>query len=85
MPETQIKEALIRFNVAIKNADGAALSAALNELESLLALHRQSLHPRLVHFLEGRSYAKALVWLDAGAEYVAKPASPPGGCGRGRP
>lgn len=84
MVEVKIKEALIRFNGAIKNADGTALSTALNEVESLLAAHRTELHPQLRHFLEGRSYAKALAWLGAGDELGAKPASPPGGCGGGR-
>lgn len=83
MTESKIKAALIRFNNAIKNSDGAALSAALNEVEALLRVHRAELHPQLVHFLEGRSYAKALTWLGAGDELAAKPASPPGGCGGG--
>lgn len=83
MTETKIKAALIRFTGAIKNSDGAALSMALNEVESLLATHRAELHPQLRHFLEGRSYAKALAWLGAGDELAAKPASPPGGCGGG--
>lgn len=83
MIEAQVKGALIRFNGAIKNSDGAALSAALNEVEALLAAHREALHPQLRHFLEGRSYAKALAWLGAGDELAVKPASPPGGCGGG--
>lgn len=82
MAETQVKEALIRFNAAIKNSDGAALSAALGDLEVLLGRHRADLHPQLVHFLEGRSYAKAAAWLGAEGGF-AKPASPPGGCGGG--
>ena len=85
MAEVKIKDALIRFNGAIKNSDGAALSAALNEVEALLRAHRAELDPQLVHFLEGRSYAKALTWLGAGSELAARPASPPGGCGGGRP
>ena len=63
MPETQIKAALIRFTDAIKTSDGTALSAALSEVDSLLTMHREALHPQLRHFLEGRSYAKALAWL----------------------
>lgn len=85
MIDVKIKAALIRFNGAIKNSDSGALSAALNEVEALLAVHRGELHPQLVHFLEGRSYAKALAWLGAGDELAARPASPPGGCGGGRP
>jgi hypothetical protein len=84
MPDDKIKAALIRFNDAIKNSDGPALSVALNEVEALLATHRHELHPQLLHFLEGRSYAKALAWLGAGDELASKPASPPGGCGGGQ-
>jgi hypothetical protein len=83
LPESKIKAALIRFTTAIKNSDGPAISAALSETETLLAEHRDGLHPQLVHFLEGRSYAKALAWLGGGDELAAKPASPPGGCGGG--
>jgi len=83
MTEAKIKAALIRFTDGIKNSDAGAISAALNEVESLLAQHRGGLHPQLVHFLEGRSYAKALAWLGGGEAMVAKPASPPGGCGGG--
>lgn len=82
MPETQIKCALESFDTAVKAADGAAISAALSALETLLATHRHALHPQLVHFLEGRSYAKALAYL-GGQSGFAKPSSPPGGCGGG--
>ena len=82
MSEPKIKAALIRFNKAITNSDGVELSAALNEVEALLARDRATLHPQLVHFLEGRSYAKALAWLGAGDELSARPSSPPGGCQR---
>lgn len=82
MPESAIKAALQRFDAAVKAGDGPGLSAALGELESLLAAHRADLHPQLAHFLEGRSYAKALLWL-GGDSAFAKPASPPGGCGGG--
>ena len=77
-----IRQALETFDSAVKNADGAGISASLTRLEELLATHRAELHPQLVHFLEGRSYAKALLWL-GGESGFAKPASPPGGCGGG--
>ncbi len=83
MTEAKIKAALIRFTAGIKNSDAEAVSAALNEVEALLTVHRAELHPQLAHFLEGRSYAKALAWLGGGDELAAKPASPPGGCGGG--
>ena len=82
MYEAKIKAALIRFNESIKNSDGAALSAALSEVEALLAASRATLDPQLIHFLEGRSYAKALAWLGAGDQLATRPSSPPGGCQR---
>ncbi len=81
MPETKIKAALIRLLAGIKNADGSAISASLGQLEKLQAEHQATLHPQLVHFLAGRSYAKALAYLGGADELTAKPASPPGGCG----
>ena len=84
MIESKLKAALIRFTDGIKVADGAAISMALNEVETLLAAHRPELNPRLVHFLEGRSYAKALAYLGGAGNAMGQPASPPGGCG-GKP
>ena len=81
MIEVKLKAALIRFTDGIKVADGAAISVALNDVEALLAAHRSELNPRLVHFLEGRSYAKALAYLGGAEGAMGQPASPPGGCG----
>ena len=81
MTETKLKEALIRFNAGIKSADGAAISFALNEVEALLTAHRAALHPQLVHFLEGRSYAKAFAFLGGDGNALGQASSPPGGCG----
>lgn len=81
MTEPKLKEALIRFNAGITAADGIAISGALNEIESLLAAHRTELNPRLVHFLDGRSYAKAFAYLGGDDAALVQPASPPGGCG----
>ncbi len=79
-PNAKIKDALIRLHAGIKVADGAGVSGALGELDGLLSAHRAELDPRLAHFLEGRSYAKALTWLGGETEF-GRPASPPGGCG----
>lgn len=79
MPQEKIKSALIRFQAAITKSDGPALSAALAELDGLLAEHRGRLDPQLEHFLEGRSYAKALAWLGEQGDF-GRPATPPGGC-----
>ena len=84
MPEAKIKAALIQLHAGIKESDGTAISAALNQIEVLQAAHGPALHPQLQHFLAGRSYAKALAWLGGADELAAKPASPPGGCGGGR-
>lgn len=77
-----VQEALERFDRSVKAADGPGLSASLADLDRLLAAHRADLHPQLVHFLEGRSYAKALLWLGSESSF-ARPSSPPGGCGGG--
>jgi hypothetical protein len=80
MTEEKIKAALIRFQAAITKSDGAGISDALSAVEAELAAHRAELPPQLVHFLEGRSYAKALLWLGGAGAAGARPASPPGGC-----
>ncbi len=83
MIEEKIKAALIQLHAGIKISDGPAISAALNQIESVFDAHHAELHPQLAHFLAGRSYAKALAFLGGGDELSAKPASPPGGCGKG--
>jgi hypothetical protein len=83
MVESKIKAALIRLHAGIKNSDGPGVSAALGELEALLAAHGAEIHPQLAHFLSGRSYAKALAYLGGGDGLTSKPSSPPGGCGGG--
>ncbi len=80
MPHEQIKASLLRFTAAVQTGDWPGLSAALNEIEARLAAHRSELHPQLLHFLEGRSYAKALAWL-GGESAFGRASSPPGGCG----
>jgi hypothetical protein len=82
MPESKVKAELLRFDAAVQAGDGSAISSALTAIESLLTAHRHEMHPQLVHFLEGRSYAKALLYLGGRSEF-AKPGSPPGGCGGG--
>lgn len=84
MTEAKIKAALIRLHAGIKDSDGPAISASLEELDGLTAAHGSELDPRLHHFLSGRSYAKALAYLGGGEPMTAKPSTPPGGCGGGR-
>ncbi len=61
--EAQIKESLVALLAAIKSTDGQTIANEMTKLEEYLARGRGTLHPQLVHFLENRSYAKALMFL----------------------
>ena len=61
--ETQIKASLISLLSAIKSSDGQTVAAEMARLEEYLERGRSGLHPQLIHFLENRSYAKALMFL----------------------
>jgi hypothetical protein len=61
--ETQIKDSLTALLAAIKASDGQSVADEMTRLEDFLARGRAGLHPQLVHFLENRSYAKALMFL----------------------
>jgi hypothetical protein len=74
MPD-QLKNNLNQLMTAIKDGDGPGIAAAMGAVESVLEANRAGLHPQLVHFLEQRSYAKALLFL-GGAEDI-----PVGRCG----
>jgi hypothetical protein len=76
--EERIKESLIALLDGIKRADGGVIAAEMARLEGLLGEARATLHPQLVHFLERRSYPKALMFLGGESDI------PVGSCG-GRP
>ena len=61
--ETQIKASLTALMTAIKVADGQAIADEMDRLDQYLAGGRATLHPQLAHFLENRSYPKALMFL----------------------
>lgn len=61
--ETQIKTALQSLLAAIKAGDGATVAAEMARLDEFLAREGPALHPQLVHFLQNRSYAKAVMFL----------------------
>lgn len=61
--ESEIKESLIALLAGIKSANGGVIAAEMEKLDAFLERGRQSLHPQLVHFLEKRSYAKAVMFL----------------------
>jgi len=73
--EDRIKDSLIALMDAVKRADGDAVAGQMALLDGFLGRARGTLHPQLVHFLERRSYAKALMFL-GGA-----PDIPAGSCG----
>jgi hypothetical protein len=61
--EIQIKAAIVALLAAIKAGDGQSVAEEMARLDDFLAQGRLALHPQLVHFLENRSYAKALMFL----------------------
>lgn len=63
--ETQIKESLTSLLAGIKASDGQVIAEEMVKLDDFVARGGASgeLHPQLVHFLENRSYAKALMFL----------------------
>jgi hypothetical protein len=71
----EIQAALMAATKAIKEANAVATTDALDRIERFLTDHRVELHPQFAHFLERRSYAKALAWLESGN---------PAGRGQGR-
>jgi len=70
-----LKDNLTLLMKAIKDGNGPGINAAMGAVEAALEANRAGLHPQLVHFLEQRSYAKALLFL-GGAEDI-----PVGRCG----
>lgn len=76
--EPLIKEALVALLAGIKRADGQVIAAEMARLDEMLERGRAGLHPQLTHFLERRSYAKALMFLGGESDI------PVGACG-GRP
>ena len=62
--EAQIKASLMSLLSAIKSADGQTIAAEMARLDEFVERGRAGLHPQLVHFLQNRSYAKALMYLD---------------------
>lgn len=61
--ETQIKESLIALLAAIKASNGTVVVGEMEKLDGFLLAGRANLHPQLIHFLEKRSYAKAVMFL----------------------
>ncbi len=62
--EAEIKQALTSLLEAIKRADGAVIAREMARLDDFAQRGQTSLSPQLLHFLQRRSYAKALMYLD---------------------
>jgi len=73
-----IKAALISLLSAIKNSDGQTIASEMARLDEFLEHGRAGMHPQLAHFLQNRSYAKALMMLNGDTDI------PAGICGGGR-
>jgi hypothetical protein len=73
--EDVIKQSLVALLDAIKTADGDAVTVQMTKLDGYLDEGRGKLHPQLVHFLERRSYNKALLFLGGASDI------PAGSCG----
>ena len=62
--DTELKEALIGILDGIKQSDTQGVSDGMVRIETCLQSARTRLNPQLAHFLERRSYAKALNFLE---------------------
>lgn len=78
MIEAELKASLQRLLDGISRADGSVIAAETARLDDIAQRSRAALPPQLVHFLERRSYAKALMFLEGDANI------PSGICGGGR-
>jgi len=69
--EARIKETLQALMDAIKRSDGSAVADRMALLDRYADEGRGSLHPQLLHFLERRSYPKALMFLGGESDIPA--------------
>ena len=73
--ESEIKASLQSLLGAIKGSDATVIAEEMACLDEITRRRQESLHPQLVHFLQRRSYAKALMFLGGETEI------PTGACG----
>ena len=50
-----------------KDAKPGEFRETLARLDILLVQEKENIHPRLRHFLENRSYLKAVTWIEGGS------------------
>lgn len=75
-PLDQLKATLIDLVGGMTSADTARMLRSMEQLDDLVAAHKAVLDPRLSHFLERRSYAKALDFLGGAAGIPAGTCAP---------
>jgi hypothetical protein len=63
--ETQILQALTDYFHAISNHDLSKIELSLQQLETLEESISPHIHPQLRHYLQRKSYRKALQWIQA--------------------
>jgi hypothetical protein len=73
--DAEIRDALQALLEAIKASDGARVASEMARLDEIVAREHGRLDPQLAHFLERRSYAKALMRLGGTTDI------PTGACG----
>ena len=61
--ETQIKASLEALLAGIAAGKGQVIADEMARLDGYLEQGKATLHPQLVHFLQNRSYAKAVMFL----------------------
>ena len=66
-----LKASLIDLVAGMKAADTPKMLRSMEQLDGLVAARKSELDPQLAHFLERRSYAKALEFL-GGADDVPR-------------
>lgn len=67
----RIKDTLMRLLESIKRSDTQGILSGMEEVEALARQPDADLHPQLAHFLERRSYAKALQYLETSGNSVS--------------
>lgn len=61
---TRIQRILIDLTQAMSAADKTPMIQGMQSLDEIAAKSSPEIPPRLMHFLQQRSYAKAIAWLN---------------------
>lgn len=62
--DAEIKQSLTLLLAGIKASDGPTIAREMARLDEFAQRGAAGLHPQLLHFLQRRSYAKALMFLE---------------------